>query len=263
MHPILFHIGPLTLYSYGLMLALGAGLGLWLLAHLAEKSGLDRDRVTSLALWVLVSALAGSRLVFVALEPAGFVSQPWRVLFIWEGGLVFYGGVVGGLAAGILLARRWKIKLLTLFDCFGPPLALGQALGRVGCFLAGCCYGLPWENGACAVTFTDPATLASPRGVPLYPTQLFSAGALGLILLFLLWLWPRRRFAGQVFFSYGFLHGIARAIIEQYRGDYRGEPLIGTLTPTAVFGLGFALFSLVMLVILARRQKPPTQSQAH
>lgn len=263
MHPVLFHIGPFTLYSYGLMLALGAGLGLWLLSFLAARSGLDRDRVGSLAIWVLVSALAGSRLLFVILEPAGFIAQPWRVFFIWEGGLVFYGGVIAGLAAGVILARRWKLALLPLLDCFGPALALGQALGRIGCFLAGCCYGLPWEHGLCAVTFTDPASLASPHGVPLHPTQLYSSGALFLIMVFLLWLWPRRRFAGQIFFSYGLLHGIARTIIEQFRADYRGEPILGPLTPTAVFGLGFALFSLIMLVVLSRRQKPPTQSPGH
>jgi phosphatidylglycerol:prolipoprotein diacylglycerol transferase len=254
MHPILFQLGPLTLYSYGAMLALGAGLGLILLSRLAAANGLDPNRANSLALWVLLTAIAGARLVFVLLEPAAFVKAPWRVFFFWEGGLVFYGGVAGGLITGILLAHRWHIPLLSLIDCFAPALALGQAFGRIGCFLAGCCYGLPWEHGACAVVFTDPHTLAPP-GVPLHPTQLYSSAALFVIFGISLLVWRKRRFAGQVFFTYGLLHGVARVIIEQFRGDWRGAPLIDNLTPTAFFAIGFTLFSAVMLVYLSRKAR--------
>ncbi len=252
MHPIIFQLGPLTLYSYGAMLALGAGLGLITLSRLARANGLDPDRVSSLALWVLLAAIAGSRLVFVLLEPASFLARPWRVFFFWEGGLVFYGGLAGGLLTGVLLARRWGIPFLKLLDCFAPSLALGQAIGRIGCFLAGCCYGLPWDGGWCAVTFTDPHTLAPP-GLPLHPTQLYSSAALFVIFGLSLLVWRRRRFAGQVFFAYGFLHGVARVVIEQFRGDWRGEPLVAGLTPTALFALGFAVFSAAMLVYLSRR----------
>jgi len=254
MHPILFQIGPLTLYSYGAMLAIGAGLGLIVLTRLAASNDLDPNRVSSLALWVLLIAIAGSRLVFVILEPAAFVKAPWRVLFFWEGGLVFYGGVAAGFISAVLLARRWKIALLPLMDCFGPALALGQAFGRIGCFLAGCCYGLPWEGGACAVVFTDPHTLA-PSGIALHPTQLYSSAALFVIFGISILVWRKRRFAGQVFFTYGLMHGMARLIIEQFRGDWRGEALIYSLTPTALFALGFALFSAVMLVYLSRRSR--------
>lgn len=253
MHPILFQIGPVTIYAYGAMLALGAGLGLIVLNRLAAANGLNPDRVGSLALWVLLAAIAGSRLVFVFLEPASFIAAPWRVLYFWEGGLVFYGGVAGGLITGFLLARRWNIPLLPLFDCFAPGLALGQAVGRIGCFLAGCCYGLPWEDGLCAVTFTDPHTLAPP-GAALHPTQLYSSAALFIIFGASLLVWRRRRFAGQVFFTYGLLHGVARVAIEQFRGDWRGEALVAGLTPTALFALGFALFSALMLVYLSRKK---------
>jgi phosphatidylglycerol:prolipoprotein diacylglycerol transferase len=253
MHPILFQLGPLTLYSYGAMLALGAGLGLIVLTRLAAANDLDSNRVSSIALWVLLTAIAGSRLVFVLLEPEAFIRAPWRVFFFWEGGLVFYGGVAAGLITGILLARRWQIPLLSMIDCFGPALALGQAFGRIGCFLAGCCFGLPWEGGVCAVVFTDPHTLAPP-GLELHPTQLYSSAALFVIFGISLLVWRKRRFAGQVFFTYGLLHGVARVIIEQFRGDWRGEALIFSFTPTALFALGFALFSAAMLVYLSSRQ---------
>jgi phosphatidylglycerol:prolipoprotein diacylglycerol transferase len=253
-HPVLFEIGPLTVHSYGAMLALGAGLGLILLGRLAASAGLDPEKMSSLALWVLLAALAGSRLVFVILEPGPFLAAPWRVLFIWEGGLVFYGGVAAGLATGLALARRWSLGVLPMLDCFGPALALGQALGRVGCFLAGCCYGLPWEDGWCAVTFTARGTLAPP-GLPVHPTQLYSALALAAICGLTLLAWRRWKGTGMVFCLYGLLHGLARLVIEQFRGDYRGEPVVWGQTPTALFALALALACGAGLVYLARRHR--------
>lgn len=251
MYPVLFSIGPLTLHTYGLMLALGAALGLWLLSRLARRAGLDPEKISSLALWLLLSGIAGARLLFVLLEPAQFRAQPWRVLFVWEGGLVFYGGLAAALAVGLWLLRRWRLPALTVMDCVAPALALGQAVGRLGCFAAGCCYGLPWPEGWCAVTFSDPRTLAPP-GIALHPAQLYTSAALFVITGLLLLLWRHRRFAGQIFFTYGLLHGIARVIIEQFRGDWRGEPL-GPLTPTGWFALGLAVVSAGVLVYLARR----------
>ncbi|MCB2225766.1 MAG: prolipoprotein diacylglyceryl transferase [Desulfarculaceae bacterium] len=251
MHPVLFSIGPLTVHTYGVMLALGAALGLWLYTRLAKAAGLDPERAMSLALWLLISGLIGSRLMFVALEPEQFLHAPWRVLAIWEGGLVFYGGLGGALIVGILLMRRWKLPVLTLMDCVAPALALAQAIGRIGCFSAGCCYGQPWQDGWCSVTFNAPLTLA-PRGIPLHPAQLYTSAALLVITGALLLLWPRRRFAGQIFFAYGFMHGIARVIIETFRGDWRGEPFLG-FTPTAWFALGLAVVSAAALVYLSKR----------
>lgn len=255
MHPILLQLGPFTLNTYGALLALGAGLGLWLLSRLARNSGLDQDRALNLALFVLLGGLAGSRVAFVMLEPEVFATQPWRVLAIWEGGLVFYGGVAVSLPLGWWLARRWGLPLLPLMDCFAPALALGQAFGRLGCFSAGCCFGAPWPDGWCAVTFSDPHTLAPP-GIPLHPAQLYSSAELFALCGLLLWMWPRRRFAGQIFFSYGLIHGIARVVIEQLRDDYRGALIIAGLTPTALFALGLAAFSLVMLIHLHGRSDP-------
>jgi len=249
--PVLLSIGPLTLHTYGVLLALGAALGLWLMTRLAKKSGLDPDRVMTLALWLLISGLVGSRLMFVLLEPAQFKSAPWRVLAIWEGGLVFYGGVAAALIVGLILMRRWRMPVLTLLDCVAPGLALAQAIGRLGCFSAGCCYGRVWEGGWCALTFSDPFSLA-PRGVPLHPTQLYTSAALLVILGVLLLLWRHRRFAGQIFFTYGFLHGIARVIIETFRADWRGEPILG-LTPTGWFALALAVVSAAALIYLRRK----------
>ena len=253
MHPIFLKLGPLTIHTYGLMLALGAALALWLLGRLAKKSGLDQEKVLNLAMWVLISGIAGSRLAFVLLEPRHFLARPWHIFFIWDGGLVFYGGLAGGLLAGVLLIRHGKLALWPVLDCFAPALALGQAFGRLGCFAAGCCYGLP-DDGWCAVVFSDPNTLA-PKGVPIYPTQLFHAAELFALTGFLLWLWPRRRFAGQIFCAYGLAHGVARVVIEQFRGDWRGAPVFWGLAPTAVVALLLALLSACGLLYLAAKNK--------
>ncbi len=253
MYPILIHWGPLTIHTYGALLALGAALGLWLLGRLALSWGLDPERVSGLALWVLLSGLLGARAGFVLIEPQALAGQPWRFFAIWDGGLVFYGGVALALPVGVWLGRRWKLPGLKLLDCFAPALALGQVFGRLGCFSAGCCFGRPW-SGPWAVVFNDPQTLA-PRGIPLHPAQLYSSGALLVIFIILMLLWPRRGYPGRIFFTYGLLHGLARVIIEQFRGDWRGEPLWGSLTPTAVFALLMAAVSLVALVLLSRRNK--------
>ena len=253
MHPVLFKLGPFTLHTYGFLLAVGAGLGLWLLGRLARKNNLDPDKVLNLALWVLISGIVGSRLVFVLLEPQQFLARPWRVFYFWEGGLVFYGGLAGGLLAGVILIRRGKLPLWPVLDCFAPALALGQAFGRLGCFFAGCCYGLPHE-GWCSVVFNNPRTLA-PRGVSIYPTQLFHAAELFALAGFLLLVWPRRRFGGQIFFTYGMVHGVARVIIEQFRGDWRGAPVLAGLTPTAIAALALALLSAFGYFYLASKDK--------
>ncbi|MEW5913121.1 MAG: prolipoprotein diacylglyceryl transferase family protein, partial [Thermodesulfobacteriota bacterium] len=169
-------------------------------------------------------------------------------------GLVFYGGLAAALGVGLWLFWRWRLPGLTVMDCVAPALALGQAIGRLGCFAAGCCYGQAWPGGWCAVTFSDPRTLAPPN-LELHPTQLYTSAALFLITGLLLWLWRHRRFAGQIFFAYGLLHGVARVIIEQFRDDWRGAPL-GPLTATGWFALGLAVVSAGALIYLSRRGKP-------
>jgi phosphatidylglycerol:prolipoprotein diacylglycerol transferase len=253
LYPELISFGPVTIHTYGAFLALGAGLGLWLLTRLAPANGLDPDRAMTLAVCVLVAGVIGSRAVFVILEWESFANAPGRLIRFWEGGLVFYGGVAAGVPTALFLIKRWKLPALPLLDCLAPALALGQFFGRLGCFSAGCCYGLPWE-GWCAVTFNSPLTLAA-RGIPLHPSQIYHAAELLFVLAVLLLLWRRRVFHGQIFFTYGLLHGVFRVIIEQFRGDYRGEPLIAWVTPTAAFALAFALVSAVALVYLYKKHK--------
>ena len=235
MHPILLQIGSFTLYSYGVFVALGTAACMFFGLYLVHKDGLDPDKCTNVGVITMLSGLLGTRLGFYIIEWDKLQHQPWyEFFFLWQGGLVFYGGIAVGLPVAIILIRYYKLPTLKLMDIAGVIAPLGQAIGRIGCFMAGCCYGKPWEGGVCAVTFTNPGSLA-PRGIPLHPTQLYTSAALLLIFVITLIVRKRRRFYGQVFFTYTLLHGIARMIIEQFRDDYRGEPLFGDVAPTAVF----------------------------
>ncbi|MBU1154479.1 MAG: prolipoprotein diacylglyceryl transferase, partial [Proteobacteria bacterium] len=147
----------------------------------------------------------------------------------------------------------WSSGAAAWADLLAPSLARGQALGRVGCFFSGDSYGKPFD-GPWAVVFSAPHSLA-PLGIPLHPTQLYTAGALLIIFALLTWLLPRRRFAGQVVLTYGLLHGVARLIIEPFRADWRGAVVVTGLTPTGLFALGLALVCLLGLFWGLRRQR--------
>jgi phosphatidylglycerol:prolipoprotein diacylglycerol transferase len=255
MHPILFSISSLHIYSYGVMLALGVIAGTWLNCRLGRSNGISSERIQSCTFWIMIIALAGTRVFYVLLEPQEFAEQPWRALYIWEGGMVFYGGLAGGLLAAFILARRWKTPLLRLFDNLAPGLALGQALGRVGCFLAGCCYGIAWD-GPGAVVFNNPNSLA-PRHVHLFPAQLFEAGAMAIICLILLAFWKKRgEAAGRIICLYGSLAGVERLLAEQLRSDFRGAPIFTDfLTPTAIIALLMLIVCAWGFIFISRSKK--------
>lgn len=153
MHPTIVRFGPLSIHSYGLMIAIGFGLALVLMYRLAKKEGLPAGRLMDMAFWAALAGIIGSRLIYVVTRWDEFMVPLFtrgdlRIFKIWEGGLTFYGGLIGGIIVGLLLVRRWRIPLLPVMDIAGPAVALGQAVGRIGCFLAGCCWGkpsyLPW-----------------------------------------------------------------------------------------------------------------------
>lgn len=254
MHPILFSVGPFTIHTYGVMLALGALSGLAVMNYLAKRDPeLDPERVVNLAFWGLLVGLLGTRVFYVFLEPEGFWEHPLRFFYLWEGGLVFYGGIFFAVPLTIWLARRWQLPLLHVLDTAAPALAISQAFGRLGCFSAGCCYGLPWD-GWCSVIFTDAASNA-PRNIPLHPAQLYSSFELFILFGLLMLLSRHRRFTGQIFFAYGLIHGVARMLIENFRGDWRGETMFAGLTSTGLFALCLAILSAGALIYLSRKNK--------
>jgi len=250
MHPILIQFGSITFYTYGLFLAAGFLAGVALARHDARRVGIVPDRIVDLSFCILVSSIVGARLFYVITAPDAFRQDPIDILKFWQGGLVFYGGFLGAVLAAVICVRHYRLGAGRTADVLAPAIALGQTLGRLGCFFAGCCYGktceLPW-----AVTFRHPETLA-PQGVPLHPTQLYSAAANGMIFLFLWGFRKRSRFAGQVFSMYLLLYGVSRFTVEWFRGDFRGDTLFHLLSISQVLALGSAVIGLMGMIMIPR-----------
>jgi len=245
MHPVLFKIGPVTIYTYGVFVASGFVLGISLALQQARKEGYEPQTILDLLFYIIVAGIIGSRLLYIAQNLAFYRSRPLSVFMIWEGGLVFHGGLLFAIPVGWFLIRRHNLSFWGLFDLLAPSLAIGQALGRIGCFYAGCCYGLP-SHLPWAVTFNDPKSLAL-QGVSLHPTQLYAAAANFVIFIVLVRLRKHTRFTGQLSCMYLCLHAAFRFLIEFFRGDPRlllfNETIsLPQMLSTLIFLLGVFLY---------------------
>jgi phosphatidylglycerol:prolipoprotein diacylglycerol transferase len=214
------HWAP-VLPTYGVLLAIGFLAGLWVASRQAKRSGLNAEKVTDMAVWVLIAGIIGAKLMLVAVDWKRYSSESLDLWSLFQSGGVFYGGLIGGILAAWWFVRRYQLPAWPTADVLAPGVVLGQAVGRLGCFFAGCCYGkpasVPW-----AVTFTDPYAnrhVGTPLDIALHPTQLYESLACFLIFFFLLWLAPRKRFAGQVVLAYAVLYSVTRFTIEFFRGD--------------------------------------------
>jgi len=264
MHPILFDFGRFTIYSYGVLLAAAYLLGLQLALTRARRRGLDPQRVMDLGIWIIVSALVGAKLLLLVVDFRQFTANPREFFGLVRSGGVFYGGLIAGVGVALWYMRRHRMPLWTTTDVFAPGIALGHVVGRLGCLMAGCCFGrptsVPW-----AITFRDPAAAANvgtPLGVPLHPTQLYEAGAEALILAILLVLERRGRpFPGRTFWTYMLLYGASRFAIEFYRGDNRGL-VFDAISTSQFVSIIVVPLAIVMLVLLGRRTGPTEHAAA-
>lgn len=210
MHPILFNLGPLTIYSYGLMVGLGFVIATILAAKQAGRYGISQERITTLSLVILIAGVAGGRVLYVILNRAYFISNPLECFMITRGGLVFYGGAAFAFLASVIYVKRARLAVMGTADVLAPFIPLGHAIGRIGCLLNGCCYGEA-ASGFFGVVFQD--------GVVRIPTQIYSSFYLMLLYVLLKSLLKARRFTGEVFFSYLILYSAGRFFIEFLRAD--------------------------------------------
>lgn len=248
MHPIAFHLGPLTVHWYGVLLAAGFLAGIWTAARRAPLTQVSPDKISDAGLWLILGAVVGARILYVVTYwKESFAGLPfWEIFMVQRGGLVFYGGLIGSALACIFYCRWQKLPLWKVADILAPSVALGYVFGRLGCLMNGCCYGescsLPW-----AIRF--PLGHAT-HGDPVHPTQIYDS-LLNLILyLFLVWLYRRKKFDGQVFAAYLMCYAITRSIVEAFRGDYSEVHRHGGLTPAhlisiAIFAAGIGLFAIL------------------
>ena len=263
MYPELFKLGPLTIYSYGVLLAASYLLGLRLAMARGKRWGLDPNRVLDLGIYIIVAALVGAKLLLVIVDYDQFSLNPADLLSVARSGGVFYGGLISAVVVAFWYIAKHGMPFWTTCDVFAPGIALGHVTGRLGCFAAGCCYGKP-TNVPWAVTFTNTAAAANvgtPLGIPLHPTQLYEAGAELLILGIVLSMEKRGRgFPGRTFWGYMFLYAVSRFIIEFYRGDPRGT-VFGVLSTSQFISVVLGPLALIMLVWLSRLTPTAPQEQ--
>ncbi len=254
MYPRLLDLGPFTIYTYGVLLAAGFLVGLKLARARARARGLDAGRILDLGIYVIVAAIVGGKLLLLVTDFQSFRQNPADLMSLARSGGVFYGGLLLSVAVAFWYMRRHALALWPTFDVFAPGIALGHAVGRLGCLMAGCCYGrptsLPW-----GITFSDPFTgsyVGTPLGVALHPTQIYEVIAETAILLFLLALERRRGdFPGRTFWAYILLYGLTRYSIEFFRGDPRGAMWI--FSTSQFISVILVPLSVIMLAYLANR----------
>ena len=256
MHPILFHIFGKAIYSYGIMAAAGFLAGLLTWVWLGRRETRPPGFAADLGFWLMAGGIVGSRLAYVAANWTYYRAAPLEIVRIDQGGLIFYGGLILASIALVVFARHQRVPVWHVADFAIPALAIGHALGRVGCFLNGCCYGRPAGDHFCGIAYPpicEPGRLFA--GVPLYPVQIIESACLLVIWLALLAAYPRRKKDGAVFALYLVLYPPCRFLLEYLRGDERMAWFridVAQTTSLALFLAGVLLF-----VFLPRRKYAP------
>lgn len=236
MHPILVKLGPVVIHSYGFLMALGVGLGVWFLYVQAKKAGMEGSRVLDAAFYILLVSLLGAKLVLFLGNISQYTSSPRDLFSLARSGGVFQGGLAFGLLFALWYFHKHHIPTFKIADIVGPGLALGHTFGRIGCFMAGCCYGRTCANLPWGVTFTDPyanSLTGIPLGVERHPVQLYEAALNLLNFLVLFVLLRKKKFDGQVFSFYVINYSVIRFFTEMFRGDHQ---------PTSYFFKGSSAF---------------------
>lgn len=276
MWPTLFEVGGTRVGSYALLMILGYAAALAVVLKVARSageadrsSGLSGHQAWDLYIVMVVSSILGAKLGHVLFEAPGHIvdgqrieslgellrADPWHALRLGEGGYVWYGGLVGALLTAVVyFRRRPELNALQYSDAFAPAIMVGAALGRLGCFLSGCCYGVPTEL-PWGVAF--PAT----EGVPVHPTQLYDAGFAAAFGLFLLWRFPKRRFDGENISLLLVGYPVARFITESFRGDpERGH--LGPLSTSQIISVAVLAAGVALYVRASRRTGAADRSAA-
>lgn len=256
MYPELFRIGSFPINTYGVLLALAMLLALFTAARLAARDGLPRERIYDLGLWTLIGGLLGSKILMYFVEPN---VEIFSLDFLRSGG-VYYGGFLGGFFALVFLIRFYKLSFWKVADAFAPGVALGQAIGRQGCFAAGCCWGKPTDS-IFGVHFTPEAheftgvPIYTETGAPLHlhPTQLYESLAMFVVFGILIYLHKHKKFDGQVLIAYGIIYAIIRFAVEFLRDDPRNGAF--GLSTSQIISLIVAAGAVIFLIYRLREVK--------
>lgn len=239
-------IGPITIYMYGLMIALGFAMALLLTNYRAKKRGMSEDTIFGIFLCALFGGLVGCRLLYYIVELPAILKDP-SILWNFKNGYVVYGGIIGGVLTSWVYCHVKKENFISYFDLVMPAVSLAQGFGRIGCLCAGCCYGRPTDAWY-GITFTH--SDFAPNGVKLIPTQIISSVGDFIFCGLLLWYASKNPKPGRVAAGYMFLYGIGRFLIEFLRNDYRGN--IGIFSTSQIISFGVVALAVVLYFIIPR-----------
>lgn len=282
MFPTLIKLGPITIHSYGLMIAIGFLVGMHFIQRDAQKCGINPQVIWDMGFWSLLLGVLGTRVLHIIMFPQAYsIKDPLGWIAIWEGGLVFQGAIPAVVLYGWWATKHYQIPFWRTADCIMPYIPVGHALGRLGCFLNGCCYGketgAPWGIAFPRVPYALdklPVTGSPPYldhcqrysdmdyntaqwSHPVHPTQLYAC--IGLLALACLLLVIRKRvrwFEGITLPAYLALYGMLRVIIEFFRGDHNPVHVL-QLSDQQIFSIAFAMLGVAFIAVMKRRQKTP------
>lgn len=247
MYNDILRIGPIVIRGYGLMIAIGVITALFIGDRRAKKRGLNPDEIWNLTLVCALFGFLGAKLLFVIVEWKSFFQDPISVLS--NTGFVVYGGIIAGILAGYIWCRIRKLVFLDYFDIVLPSVAVAQGFGRLGCFMAGCCYGRETDS-AFAIVFHN--SEYAPNGVGLIPTQLISAAGM-MIIACILFIYARKPVKqGRVGCLYLILYSLGRFFVEFLRNDYRGE--IGILSTSQFISVFILIVGIAGFIFMGKRE---------
>ena len=254
MDPVAFSFGSLSIHWYGVCMAAAVLLGMWTASRRGMREKIHPDTVYDMSPWIIIGAIAGARLLFVVTYwDQKFAGKPFMDIFAIRTGFVYYGGFIAASASVIWFCRRRKLPIWKIGDVLAPSVALGHALGRIGCLFTGCCYGkectLPWA-------FEYPAIYEHLHGRAIHPTQIYESLLNFALYGGLVWLYRRKKFDGQVFATYLVAYAIIRSFVEMYRGDYKDHQIVGFLTPGQLVSVLIVTAGIVLFLKLPRRIAP-------
>ncbi len=246
MFPRLFQFGHFSIPTYGVLVATGVLVGLWISVRNSAKQGIKPENAWDFGIAVVLAGIIGSKLLYILVDWHYYMEHPREIfsLSTLQAGGVFSGGLLAAFAVAWWFLRKHHMPALATCDAFSPGLAMGHAIGRLGCFAAGCCYGKATDH-FWGVTFTNPLAqqlVGTPLGHALEPTQLFESAVELSIFFLLTWMFKRKKFDGQIFGAYLFLYGIARFFLEFLRDDPgRGSVFGGALSGTQLISIALVL----------------------
>ncbi len=255
MHPILFEVGSITVYTYGFCIAVGALLGFTYMYWQGKKQyGITFDQSNNLFIFLVLAGVIGGKLFMIFEDPALYLSNP-KKLFTGSG-FVFYGSLLTAVPIMLWYFKKIKVPVLGMLDVMAAVTCIVHGFGRIGCFMAGCCYGLPTDSFL-SVIFTSPVCQAEPLHTPLHPTQLYEATFIFTILIVLLTLKSKKQFDGQLFLIYLMVYAIGRGILELFRGDMERGFLIENILSNSQF-ISLLVFSVALYFYLRLKPKSKT-----